>query len=63
MAEEKVTQQVKAALSKGDTSYLNPETGYLRNVAARCPEGHQSSVSRTEKADGAIIVGTGDCLL
>ena len=47
MAEKDVTQQVKKALSKGDTSYLDPEFGYLKVVVANCPKGHQSSVSRT----------------
>jgi len=49
-----VTSNVKTALSKGEINYLNPKTGYLRSIMAKCPEGHGSSVSRTEKEDGAI---------
>ena len=54
MAETRLTQQVKEALSKGDISYLDHETGYLKSITAKCPEGHPSTVSRTEKEDGAI---------
>ena len=52
---------VRSALKEGHITVPDPETGYQRQMYARCPVGHDASIHRVERHGPEITEVTMRC--